>query len=208
MQRSWFITSLLVLLIASGCTPDNTEIEALEQKVHQLEGENRKLKTDLENTEREYDKDRKIEDFTYLEELSDSEIEKYIAFLKDAKITHLKDISQEHIVLIFMNLIKENEVDNIFALTYDNGNLPSKEVFISEYNDYLAYDLEQEYLKYRYYDSVSVYEESQKDNLTTVGLTISFGSSSQTSVYALKKDQDVWEMDIYHLIELKKEDRK
>lgn len=104
-----------------------------------------------------------------------------------------------------MNLVLEHEVDKIYGLIYDDGNLPSQDVFIEEYNEYLSPYLLQEYLKFRYYDSVSVDEDTREEDELAVQVKIMFGSNTEILIYGLKKDQNIWKMGLYHLVEAKKD---
>jgi hypothetical protein len=136
-------------------------------------------------------------EFTYLEEISDKKLEKYDQFLKDGSVQHLKEFTPEEIVLIYMNLVFEHNVDRIHTLIYDNGQLPSIDQFKIEYGGKLSNSIEQDYLKFRFYDSIEVVEETRNTDDLSVQLKIVFGNTTHIVAYGLKKQEDVWKMDVY-----------
>jgi hypothetical protein len=144
--------------------------------------------------------------FTYLEGLPVNKLEKFNLFLKDGNTNHLTDFTPEQIVLIYMNLVMEHKVEKLYALTYDNGHLPSIEVFNNEYDKYLSGHLEEDYLKYRFYDSIKVSEETRKKEELVVQIEIIFGSQTQIVAYGIKKERDVWKLDLYPLVEMAKKE--
>ena len=146
-------------------------------------------------------------DFTYLEKLPVEKLEKYNLFLEDGNTNHLTDFKPEQIVLIYMNLVLEHNVDQLYALTYDNGQLPSLDIFSNEYDHYLSPFLNDDYLTYRYYDAISVDGGTRKKDELVVKVDIMYGTTTQGITYNLKKDNDVWKMDLYHLVEEQKGNR-
>lgn len=198
MSRIFSIVLLSISLTLIGCTPVNN----ISEKELKSEGEN-EISPHAESSPRVTVIDNN-DDFTYLEEFSEYELEKYSLFLTDGNTEHLKDFTPEQIVLTFMNLVLEHNVEKIYALTYDDGNLPLLDVFKDEYDEYLSPYLQDDYLKFRFYDSVSVDEDTREEDALAVQLKITFGGSTQILVYGLKKDQNVWKMELYHLVETKK----
>lgn len=146
-------------------------------------------------------------EFTYLEDLQEEKLEKYGQFLNDGNTNHLIDFTPEQIVLIYMNLVMNDNFDRIYALTYDEGQLPSLDVFKDEYTMFLSNGLKDNYLQYRFYDSIKIDENSKiEDDIATVVITIGFGSTRQSVAYGLKKEENIWKMGLYHLIEDSKKD--
>jgi hypothetical protein len=139
----------------------------------------------------------KKSEFTYLEEISDKKLEKYDLFLKDGFIHHLTEFTPEEIVLIYMNLVFEHNVERLHTLIYDNGQLPPVDPFRDEYDGKISNSLEQDYLKFRFYDSIEVVEETKKADDLSVQLKIVFGKTTHIVAYGLKKQDDVWKMDVY-----------
>jgi len=143
-------------------------------------------------------------DFTYLEEMPEEKRALYEEFLSNGNINSLKTFTPEEMVLIMMNLIFENKFDKLYAITYNNNELPDKETFIAEYIDYLLDEDIQNYLMYRYYDSISVDKETSTESIAVVQLDIIFGSSHYRKIFSLLKEDDIWKVDIYNYVKEKK----
>ncbi|GAB0168126.1 hypothetical protein LSPCS325_15630 [Lysinibacillus sp. CTST325] len=143
-------------------------------------------------------------DFTYLEKLLEEKRALYEDFLKKGNINSLKTFTPEEMVLIMMNSIFEHNFDKLYAITYNNNELPDKETFKAEYIDYLLDEDIQNYLMYRYYDSISLNKESSTESIAIVQLEIIFGSSHYLKTYALLKEDGMWKVDLYNYIKEKK----
>ncbi|MEQ6355346.1 hypothetical protein ABNX05_12015 [Lysinibacillus sp. M3] len=143
-------------------------------------------------------------DFTYLEELPEEKRVLYDEFLSNGNMNSIKTFTPEEMVLIMMNLIFENKFDKLYAITYNNKELPDKETFIAEYIDYLLDEDKQNYLMYRYYDSISLDKETSTESIAVVQLDIIFGSSHYLKVFSLLKEDDMWKVDIYNYVKEKK----
>ncbi|MFT9819379.1 hypothetical protein [Lysinibacillus sp. NPDC056185] len=143
-------------------------------------------------------------DFTYLEKLSEEKRALYEKFLKKGNINSLKTFTPEEMVLIMMNLIFEHNFDKLYAITYNNNELPDKETFIAEYIDYLLDEDIQNYLMYRYYDSISLNKDSSTESIAIVHLEIIFGSSHYLKTYALLREDGMWKVDLYNYLKEKK----
>jgi hypothetical protein len=195
LKRLYLIFLISFSLLITGCTPAHTTSgkEKKDEKVIS------KPKIDEVGPVTTYFDNKYV--FTYLEGLPVNKLEKFNLFLKDGNINHLTDFTPEQIVLIYMNLVLEHKVDKLYALTYDNGHLPSLEVFNNEYDGYLSGHLEEDYLKYRFYDSIKVSEKTRKKEELVVQMEIIFGSQSQIVAYGLRKERDVWKLDLYPLLE-------
>lgn len=143
-------------------------------------------------------------DFTYLEEITEEKRNLYEEFLKKGNTNSLKTFTPEEMVLIMMNLIFENNFDKLYAITYNNNELPDKQTFISEYIDYLLDEDIQNYLMYRYYDNISLDKETSTESIAFVQLDIIFGSSHYRKVFPLLKEDEMWKVDIYNYLKEKK----
>ncbi|MEY9976387.1 hypothetical protein [Lysinibacillus sp. RC79] len=148
-----------------------------------------------------FDKDY---DFTYLEELTEEKRALYEEFLRKGDINSLKTFTPEEMVLIMMNLIFENNFDKLYAITYNNHELPDKETFIHEYINYLFDEQIQDYLMYRYYDNISLNKETSTGSIAIVHIEIIFGSSHYLKVFALLKEDGMWKVDLYNYMKEKK----
>lgn len=143
-------------------------------------------------------------DFTYLEELPEEKRVLYEEFLSNGNMNHIKTFTPEEMVLIMMNLIFENKFDKLYTITYNNNELPDKEIFIAEYIDYLLDEDIENYLMYRYYDSISLDKETSTESIAVVQLDIIFGSSHYRKIFSLLKEDDIWKVDIYNYVKEKK----
>ncbi|MCL1694790.1 hypothetical protein MOK21_02975 [Lysinibacillus sp. BPa_S21] len=143
-------------------------------------------------------------DFTYLEELGEEKRNLYDEFLSNGKMNSLKTFTPEEMVLIMMNLIFENNFDKLYAITYNNDELPDKQTFISEYINYLFDEQIQDYLMYRYYDHISLDKETSTESIAIVQLDIIFGSSHYRKLFSLLKEDGMWKVDLYNYMKEKK----
>lgn len=185
----------------TACTPANeiiTNEKEIEKNANPSMVKNNSPATATMNKEYE---------FTYLEDLPMDKLDQYNHFLEDGKANHLIDFTPEQIVLIYMNLVLREEVDKIYVLTANHGQLPTFDIFKDEYYQYLSSDLHEDYLKYRFYDSIAVVDETKLDEgIVVVKMEIIYGSVSQGITYALMKENNIWRMDLYHLIEKAKKE--
>ncbi|HHW36268.1 MAG TPA: hypothetical protein GXX18_03100 [Bacillales bacterium] len=199
MRQILFIVLLCVSQVMAACTPTH-EIITNEKEIEKDE------KPSMVNNSspataaiiKEYE-------FTYLEDLPKDKIEQYNRFLEDGNANHLIDFTPEQIVLIYLNLVLREEVEKIYILTADYGQLPTLDIFKDEYYRYLSSDLHEDYLKYRFFDSIAVVDETKADeDIVVVKMEIIYGSVSQGIAYALMKENNIWKMDLYHLVAKKK----
>lgn len=200
LKLTLFIVLLGVSLITTACSPTN-EIIIKEKEIEK----NAKSSKDIKSSPVTATIDKEYE-FTYLEDLPMDKLEKYNLFLEDENINHLIDFTPEQIVLIYMNLVLREEVDKIFVLTADNGQLPTLDIFRDEYHRYLSSNLHEDYLKYRFYDSIAIDHETKinDQDIVVVKMEIIYGSVSQGITYALLKENNVWKMDLYHIVDTAK----
>ncbi|MGE7999745.1 hypothetical protein ACQKOF_13910 [Lysinibacillus sp. NPDC093190] len=143
-------------------------------------------------------------DFTYLEKLSEEKRALYEDFLSKGNINSLKTFTPEEMVLIMMNLVFEHNFDKLYAITYNNNELPDKETFIGEYINYLLDEQIQDYLMYRYYNNISLNKDTSTESIAIVQLEIIFGSSHYLKVFALLKEDGMWKVDLYNYMKEKK----
>ncbi|MGF7047428.1 flagellar basal body L-ring protein FlgH [Paenibacillus sp. DS2015] len=139
--------------------------------------------------------------FSYLEQLPLEKQKKYERFAGDKETSHLLTFSPEEILLIYIHATAMSDIEVIYALTYDSGSLPDLDTFKEEYNDKLAHRDMETALQYRYYDSIEVQEDTVKQNELTIMITATIERFTGSIAYGLKLDNNVWKMDIYHLIE-------
>lgn len=102
---------------------------------------------------------------------------------------------------IHLHSVSIADVESIYALTYNDGKLPDADTFRQEYDEKLLHREQGIALEYRYYESIEAQEGMVKENETALGITASVGTFTATTVYGLKKDNNVWKMELYHLME-------
>ncbi|QQP14703.1 hypothetical protein FJQ98_12260 [Lysinibacillus agricola] len=143
-------------------------------------------------------------DFTYIEDFSEEKRALYEDYLSNGNNNSLKLFTPEEMVLIMMNLIFEHNFDKLYEITYNNNQLPDKGIFIEEYINYLLDEQIQDYLMYRYYDSISLNKDTSTESIAVVQLEIIFGSSHYGKTFALLKENSIWKVDLYNYLKEKK----
>ncbi|OAB40793.1 hypothetical protein [Paenibacillus glacialis] len=182
-----FVTIFSVSLLLTGCfeskamtTPEVPQV--IQEKVAPIQEEEEKR-------------------FSYLDQLPNERVKAYERFVSDKDVRYLQSFSPEEILLVYFHSVAGADEDVIYALTYDNGVLPDLEVFRKEYRENLARRETEYALEFRYYDSIKPYEGTVKENEIGMAITVGVGSFTATNVYSLKKENNVWKMNIYHLME-------
>ncbi|OAB34893.1 hypothetical protein PMSD_14135 [Paenibacillus macquariensis subsp. defensor] len=146
--------------------------------------------------------------FSYLDQLPNEKVKAYKEFVSGKDIRHLQTFTPEEILLVYFHSVAEADEDVIYALTYDNGVLPDLDTFIVEYRENLDKPETEHALEFRYYDSIKAHEGTVKENEISMDITAGVGIFTATNIYGLKKENNVWKMDIYHLMEPVKSKRK
>jgi len=163
------------------------------------------IKTTTDSNQKKVDiteiKEVQNKGFSYLEQLPAERIEEYELFVKDRDTSHLQRFSPEQILLIYMHSVAIVDAAAIYALIYNDGLLADVERFRKDYNEYLLNTEQEVALKYRYYDSIQINEETSEENSVVVVITVSLGSTTSSVGYSLKKEDHIWKMDLQHLIE-------
>lgn len=54
---------------------------------------------------------------------------------------------------------------------------------------------------FRYYDSISVREDTNNNNEFTVEMNVSYAKLARSVLMPLKKENGIWKMDILHMLE-------
>lgn len=140
------------------------------------------------------------EKFSYLKQLP---VEKQVAFTRFKEERNLHDLynfTPEDMVLAYLYCLSIGDPDLIYAITYNGGQLPDQDEFREDYFEYVMnYDSETA-VHYRYYDSIKVDENTAEENKVTVRITVGVGSTTHSLALGLQKEDQVWKLDIYHLI--------
>ncbi|MFF2015393.1 hypothetical protein [Paenibacillus sp. NPDC058177] len=144
--------------------------------------------------------------FSYLRQLSLAKQESFVKFIAEEKNFHyLYDFTPEDMVLVYLYSLSVGDPDLIYAITYNAGLLPDQETFRNEYFKYASnYDSEIA-VHYRYYESLKIEENTAEENKVTVIITAGVGIMTNSLALGLRKEDKIWKMDIYHLINQYKE---
>ncbi|MCM3612678.1 hypothetical protein M4S82_15640 [Planococcus sp. MERTA32b] len=128
-----------------------------------------------------------IQEFSYLDDLTEEEREAYQHFMENKDINHLKGFTPEKIVLVYLHSVANSDTEGIYSLTYHNGKSPELYEFENEYPKERQLKDEDLALKFRNYDSILSKEDA-------VNMKISFGSISYSLFIGVKKEDDIWKV--------------
>lgn len=138
--------------------------------------------------------------FSYLEQLSAAKQEAFKRFKAERDLRNLYNFTPEEMVLAYLYCLSIGDPDLIYAIIYNAGQLPDQDEFREDYFEYvMIYDSETA-VHYRYYDSIKVDENTAEENKVTVLITVGVGSTTHSLALGLQKEDQVWKLDIYHLI--------
>ncbi|CAM3122718.1 hypothetical protein PALU110988_02845 [Paenibacillus lupini] len=141
------------------------------------------------------------EKFSYLKQLSSDKQEGFTRFIGDRDLSELNQFTPEDMMLVYMYCISIGDPDLLYQITYNGGQLPDSNTFHDDYFKYaMTYDSETA-MHYRYYDSIKVDESTAKENKVAVLITVSLETSAHSMALGLQKEDGVWKIDIYHLIQ-------
>lgn len=103
-------------------------------------------------------------------------------------------------MLVYLYCLSVGDPDLLYDITFNGGQLSDKDKFREDYFEYaMTYDSETA-VHYRYYDSIKVDESTSEENKVTVLVTVSIETTTHTLALGLQKEDQIWKMDIYHLI--------
>lgn len=198
MRQSGLVLLVLAMLfLVSACSSTNktlrTEVpaEALE-KDHLKKSFNNDTNT---NPGEEY-----IGKFSYLKQLPLEKQEAFTRFKVERNLQNLHNFTPEDMVLIYLYCISIGDPDLIYAITFNGGQLPDLDKFRKDYFEYAMNDDSETAVHYRYYDSIKVDESTAEENKVTVLISVSIETTTHTMALGLQKEDQVWKLDIYHLI--------
>lgn len=162
--------------------------------------------TNLEYESNDYDTDDTDTRFSYLDQLSP---DKQVAFMKfiaeEHNLQYLYNFSPEEMVLVYLHSISQGYTESIYAITYHNGLLPDNDTFRNEYYEYASKHDSETAVHYRYFDTIEIDENTAEENKVAVIVTAGVGIMTHSIILGLQKEDKVWKMDIYHMIEHYKE---
>ncbi len=198
-QAGLVLLVLVIISLVSACSSGNTDktmrsetpLEALEK------GQVKKsFNHDInKNPVEEY-----VEKFSYLKQLSLKKQEAFTRFKSERNLQDLYNFTPEDMVLIYLYCLSIGDPDLIYEITFNGGQLPDQDKFRKDYFEYaMNYDSETA-VHYRYYDSIKVDESTSEENKVTVLITVSIETTTHSMALGLQKEDQVWKLDIYHLI--------
>ncbi|GIP45455.1 hypothetical protein J45TS6_39140 [Paenibacillus sp. J45TS6] len=188
---------LLMMSLLSACwKSDNSEKPIETSLENQTKGQTEVSSTMTNITDYQNSNER----FSYLKQLSLEKQEAFNRFTIERDLQELNKFTPEDMVLVYLYCISIGDPDLIYEITYDGGYLPNKDVFREDYFDYvMIHDLERA-IQYRYFDSIKVEESTAEENQVTVLITVVLESSTYSLALGLKKEDQIWKLDIYHSI--------
>ncbi|RPF50387.1 hypothetical protein [Aquisalibacillus elongatus] len=196
MKQIISIFLVFTILILSGCTDESTEEQQNELK--ELKGKIAELENTVDEQQKIINHDDR--EFSYLEGLTEAESEAYQRFVEDKGTQHLSDMSPEKIVLVYLHSVVKGDVEAIYSLTYDDGTLSDLVTFRQDYYNGGLHKKEIETtLDFRYYDSIKVRDENKTENQVAVEMSVDFGLYHHSVIYGLKKENEIWKMELNQL---------
>ncbi|MGO4107398.1 hypothetical protein [Paenibacillus sp. YAF4_2] len=141
------------------------------------------------------------EKFSYLKQLSSDKQEAFTRFREDRDLSELIQFTPEDMMLVYMYSISIGDPDLLYQIVYNGGQLPDSNTFHDDYFKYaMTYDSETA-MHYRYYDSIKIDESTAEENKVVVLITLSLENSTHSMALGLQKEDGVWKIDIYHLLQ-------
>lgn len=198
MNKRVLIYLSLMLVFLTGCSAANTpadssneEIEALTKEIDTLNQQLAKFET----------LSKESEAFSYLNDLTDQELHQYQLFLKERDIDYLKDFSPEKVVLLYFESIVTDDMETIYAITYDGGRLSDYSDFTEQfYTSSLSHDEHESVLDFRYYDAITLKEENETGDQVIVEISVSIASFQSVRWLELQKENNQWKIVLQHLL--------
>lgn len=199
MSKKTLFTTLIISLLLVGCANTDEDVVVYENENSQLTEEVAELKTVVAAQE---DKINTLENFSYLNDLTEEELKAYALFLEEYDVTNLKDYSPEKIVLLYLHSLATGDVETIHAITFDGGTLLDLDSFRDKVNSVDSpLDGHDVVITYRNYDSIKIREEQKTEDSVHVEITASIDIHESAIVFGVQKENDQWKIDIQHLFE-------
>jgi hypothetical protein len=123
-----------------------------------------------------------------------------VKFKAERNLQYLYDFTPEDMVIVYLYCLSIGDPELIYAITYNAGQLPDQGTFRDEYFQYAMNHDSDTAVHYRYYDSIEVDENTAGESQLTVLVTAGVGSITHSLALGLQKEDKVWKIDIYHLI--------
>lgn len=142
--------------------------------------------------------------FSYTDALPQEAKAGYEAFVREHDPAHLKGLTPEQTLLVFFELVRENDAEAIYALSDVQDEWPNVREFAHAYNRTVHHKLMMDTNLYRGYDELYALpiEGKVDEPIRQVRIKLSQGTYSMTNIYGVKKnEQGIWVMMLAHLID-------
>ncbi len=200
MKRTGLVLLVLAIMsLVSACSTDNSDKTVKSDTTVELSKEVQAKESDNNSINKTNGKEP-VEKFSYLNQLSSAKQDAFTRFKEDRKRSYLYNFTPEDMVLAYLYCLSIGDPDLLYDITFNGGQLPDKDQFREDYFEYaMNYDSETA-VHYRYFDSIKVDDSTSQENKVTVLITVSIERITQSMALGLQKEDQVWKMDIYHLI--------
>lgn len=187
------LSSFVILsgLLLVGCSNNDGEIEALNEEITQLEKVIAEQNSKIE----------KLENFTYLDAFTDEELKHYDLFMEEYDSTYLVDFSPEKIVLLYLHSLFMSDMEAVYAITYDGGQLPAFDDFTNQFytSDYYL-STPDSLLTFKHYNSIQIRDENRTEESLAVEIDTHYGTNQVVEIFGLRKENNQWKIELLHLL--------
>lgn len=198
-QMGLVLLVLAMMSLVSACRSDNTDKTVRPETTMEVQNKDQ-VKEPYNNGINTTPGKESIEKFSYLKQLSLDKQEAFTLFKAEKSLHNLYNFTPEDMVLAYLYCLSIGDPDLIYEITYNGGQLPDQDKFRKDYFEYaMNYDSETA-VHYRYYDSIRVDESTAEENKVTVFITVSVETTTHSLALGVQKENQVWKLDIYHLI--------
>lgn len=198
-QTGLVILVLAIVSLVTACNSDNSDKTVRSENTIEFT-KNDQVKAPDNNSIDTTTSKESVGKFSYLKQLSSEKQEAFNRFEEERKLSYLSNFTPEDMVLVYLYCLSVGDPDLLYDITFNGGQLPDKDKFREDYFEYaMTYDSETA-VHYRYYDSIKVDENTSEENKVTVLVTVSIETTTHTLALGLQKEDQIWKMDIYHLM--------
>ena len=188
MKLNRFIALIATLLfLITGCTHENNSA---------IQKNNNNKEDRISTTEDQIIDDVEKKEFSYLNDLSEEELQAYENFSADKDPQHLKKFTPEKVFLVYIHSAVIDDIEAIYSLTFDNGDLPNFTDFKTKYYKKLNISNLEMALDFRYYNSITAQKVEENSDEVTVDLRVSIGTFGASVIHGLEKQNGVWKVKI------------
>ncbi|WP_151208717.1 hypothetical protein [Paenibacillus yonginensis] len=191
---------LAIMSVVSACSSEDTDMTMMSETPVEAQDKDQ-VKKALNEDINSNPGEKYVERFSYLKQLSLEKQEAFARFKSERNLQELYEFTPEDMVLVYLYCLSIGDPDLIYEITFNGGQLPDRDKFRKDYFEYVMnYDSETA-VHYRYYDSIKVDESTAKEKQVTVLITVSIETTTHTMALGLQREDQVWKLDIYPLIQ-------